>query len=180
MAYHQITSEERYTLSALRRQGFNQSEIARAMRRHRSSISRELRRNSSSWDGGYRRFVASHRTRARRSRSRRNQRFAREDFRVVEFLLRKRRGMSRRLRILMRRAPNQFKMITSDNGTEFHDYASVEEAMGVRFYFATPYHSWERGSNENFNGLLRQYIPPTPRSCRGYRASQPRRAGTFR
>ncbi len=61
--------------------------------------------------------------------------------------------------MLMRRTPNQFKTITSDNGTEFHDYASVEEAMGVRFYFATPYHSWERGSNENFNGLLRQYLP---------------------
>jgi IS30 family transposase len=61
--------------------------------------------------------------------------------------------------MLMRRVPGQFKTITSDNGTEFHDYASVEEAMGVKFYFATPYHSWERGSNENFNGLLRQYLP---------------------
>ena len=68
-------------------------------------------------------------------------------------------GMSRRLRMLMRRAPAQFKTITSDNGTEFHDYASVEKATGVAFYFATPYHSWERGSNENFNGLLRQYLP---------------------
>ena len=68
-------------------------------------------------------------------------------------------GMSQRLRMLIRRAPSQFKTITSDNGTEFHDYAAVEEATGVKFYFATPYHSWERGSNENFNGLLRQYLP---------------------
>ena len=68
-------------------------------------------------------------------------------------------GMSRRLRMLMRRAPEQFKTITSDNGTEFHDYAAVEKVTGVTFYFATPYHSWERGSNENFNGLLRQYLP---------------------
>ncbi len=90
MAYHQITSGERYTLSALRRQGLNQSEIARAMGRHRSSISRELRRNHSTWDGGYRPFVASHRTRARRSLSRRNQRFTREDLRLVESLLRRR------------------------------------------------------------------------------------------
>ncbi len=59
----------------------------------------------------------------------------------------------------MRRAPGKFKTITADNGTEFHDYKSVEAMTGVRFYFATPYHSWERGSNENFNGLLREYIP---------------------
>ena len=61
--------------------------------------------------------------------------------------------------MLIRRYPDQFKTITSDNGTEFHDYAAVEATTGVKFYFATPYHSWERGSNENFNGLLRQYIP---------------------
>lgn len=49
--------------------------------------------------------------------------------------------------------------ITSDNGTEFHSYAQVEAATGALFYFATPHHSWERGTNENTNGLLRQYLP---------------------
>jgi len=68
-------------------------------------------------------------------------------------------GMSKRIKMLIRRAPEKFKTITADNGTEFHDYKSVEDATGVKFYFATPYHSWERGSNENFNGLLREYIP---------------------
>ena len=58
-----------------------------------------------------------------------------------------------------KRAPDQFKTITADNGTEFHDYKAVEETTDVKFYVATPYHSWERGSNENFNGLLRQYLP---------------------
>lgn len=53
----------------------------------------------------------------------------------------------------------RFKTITLDNGTEFHDYAALEEKFPVKIYFATPYHSWERGSNENFNGLLRQYLP---------------------
>lgn len=53
----------------------------------------------------------------------------------------------------------KFKTITFDNGTEFHDYALLEKRFPVRIYFATPYHSWERGSNENFNGLLRQYLP---------------------
>ncbi len=277
MRYHQITSEERYMISALRKQGLNPSEVARALGRHRSSISRELRRNQSAWDGGYRPLVASHRARARRSRSRRNHYFNADDFRVVNWLLKKRWspeqiaghlrkdgtlsishetiyvhvwndktaggslykhlrcaskkrrkrhnsydsrgrlagkrhiserpgdvekrrsighweidtvvgggtkdcvatllerktgyafigklsdrskfGMSKRLKMLIRRAPSQFQTITSDNGTEFHDYASVEAATGVTFYFATPYHSWERGSNENFNGLLRQYLP---------------------
>ena len=53
----------------------------------------------------------------------------------------------------------RFKTITFDNGTEFHDYRLLEERFPVKIYFATPYHSWERGSNENFNGLLRQYLP---------------------
>ena len=87
MKYHQITAEERYMISALRRQGLNQSEIARALGRHRSSISRELRRNQSAWDGGYRPFVASHRARARRSRSRRNRHFTKRDFQRVTQLL---------------------------------------------------------------------------------------------
>ena len=51
------------------------------------------------------------------------------------------------------------RTITLDNGTEFHDYERVEKAHGVPFYFATPYHSWERGTNENTNGLIRQYLP---------------------
>jgi IS30 family transposase len=60
---------------------------------------------------------------------------------------------------LMRRHPRRFKTITADNGTEFHDYAAIEQTTGTRFYFATPHHSWERGTNENTNGLIRQYVP---------------------
>lgn len=51
------------------------------------------------------------------------------------------------------------RTITLDNGTEFHDYERVEKAHGVPFYFATPCHSRERGTNENTNGLIRQYLP---------------------
>ena len=277
MKYYQITSEERYTISTLRREGFNQSEIARALGRHRSSISREIRRNLSTFDRCYRPFVASHRARARRSRSRKNSRFEANDLRLVEQLLRKKwspeqisgrlrrdgtlsishetiyrhtwndkaaggdlythlrcatkkrrkrynsyesRGrlagkrhiserprsvetrktighweidtvvgagskdcvatlverktgltmlgklpdrsklaMSKRTKSLIRRTPAHFKTITADNGTEFHDYESVERSIPVKFYFSTPYHSWERGTNENLNGLLRQYLP---------------------
>lgn len=50
-------------------------------------------------------------------------------------------------------------LMGTDKGTEFHNYKDVEAATGVEFYFATPHHSWERGTNENTNGLIRQYLP---------------------
>jgi IS30 family transposase len=277
MAYHQITSEERYIIAALRQAHWNLSEIARHLGRDRSTICREVRRNAARHDGAYRAHGAIERTSARRSYSRRNLRFSAEDLALVEELLQKKwspeqiagrlrregrlsishetiyryiwndkehggqlyrylrqatklrrkrhnsydsrgrlagkrhiserpasvetrrfqtdweidtvvgggakdcvvtlverktgyaligkltdrsaPGMSRRVRRLIARHPTKFRTITSDNGTEFHDYKTVEHATGVRFYFATPYHSWERGSNENFNGLLRQYLP---------------------
>ncbi len=275
MTYHQITSEERYILATLRKQGFNQAEIARELGRHRSTIGRELKRNSARFDGCYRPSKAIERTAGRRARSRRNQRFTRTDLRRVEAQLRelwspeqicgrlrgslsishetiyrhiwrdrflggslhtylrgarkqrrKRYGAydsrgrlagkkhiserplaaeqrseidhweidtvigkgeyhclvtvvdrktgylvigklrartkehtNHRTLRLMRRHPQQFKTITADNGTEFHDYAQLEHATGVAFYFATPHHSWERGTNENTNGLIRQYVP---------------------
>ena len=57
------------------------------------------------------------------------------------------------------RHASKFLTLTLDNGTEFHNYKQIEQASSVICYFATPYHAWERGSNENFNGLLRQYLP---------------------
>jgi transposase, IS30 family len=277
MTYRQITSGERYTLSGLLRQGATQAEAARKLGRHPSSISRELRRNACA-DGGYRPYKASKRTRGRRSRSRRNARFEREDVQLVEHWLtteqwspeqisgelrrqgvlkishetiyrhvwrdmknggllhkhlrqapkrrRKRyrsydsRGWLAGKKMITERSPavaarqevghwemdtvaghgskdciislvervtgylligklsdrttqttNQraiqlirshsawFKTITADNGTEFHGYQKIEEATGAQIYFATPYHSWERGTNENTNGLIRQYLP---------------------
>lgn len=57
------------------------------------------------------------------------------------------------------RSPLPVYTITADNGTEFHGYREVEAATGVTVYFARPHHPWQRGSNENTNGLLRQYWP---------------------
>lgn len=51
------------------------------------------------------------------------------------------------------------KTLTFDNGKEFCGHAKIDEALGSTSYFARPFASWERGSNENFNGLLRQYVP---------------------
>jgi len=277
MHYRQITSPERYLISMLRQWGFNPSQTAHVLGRHRSSISREIHRNATRADGGYRPFTASERARGRRSRSRRTTHFTPAQWRVVWRHLRQQwspeqiagrlrrdgawtishetiythvwadkarggslfrdlrcatkrrrkrhgtydsrgrlagkrgiadrpasveqrttvghwegdtlvgtgapdcvatlverktgfamlgklrnrtsRGMTQRLRRLTRRASHLFKTLTVDNGTEFHDYQAVERTTGLRFYFATPYHAWERGSNENLNGLLRQYLP---------------------
>jgi len=49
--------------------------------------------------------------------------------------------------------------ITSDNGKEFAYHKQVSAALDTDFYFANPYHSWERGLNEHTNGLIRQYLP---------------------
>ena len=49
--------------------------------------------------------------------------------------------------------------ITADNGKEFAYHERVSEALDAKVYFADPYSSWQRGLNENTNGLLRQYWP---------------------
>jgi IS30 family transposase len=51
------------------------------------------------------------------------------------------------------------RTLTLDNGTEMSDYEYIEESTGLEVYFAYPYHSWERGTNENTNGLLRYFFP---------------------
>ncbi len=49
--------------------------------------------------------------------------------------------------------------ITADNGKEFSEHQNIATALKAQFYFAHPYSSWERGLNENTNGLIRQYFP---------------------
>ena len=49
--------------------------------------------------------------------------------------------------------------LTSDNGKEFADHELISSGLNADFYFAHPYSSWERGTNENTNGLVRQYFP---------------------
>ena len=63
--------------------------------------------------------------------------------------------------------------ITAGNGKEFARHKEIAKGLDAEFYFARPYHSWERGANENTNGLIRQYIPKgtdfSPRKSLGYR-----------
>ena len=82
------------------------------------------------------------------------------------------------------------RTLTLDNGREFAAFKQVERATGLSVFFADPYSAWQRGSNENTNGLLRRYFPKgtdfstvsntelakvvrainnRPRKCLGYR-----------
>jgi IS30 family transposase len=276
MAYRQLTTEERYTIAALRTQGLGVDAIALQLKRHRSTIYREVSRNATPYDGAYRPSQATEKTNARRSRSRRNSRFNHDDFQQIADQVRqklspqqivgrgrllgkkvmshesiyrriwadkaaggslwrnlrcgckKRRKRYRskdsrgrlpgkkmiaerpkiveeRSRIgdweidtvhgsdkasvvtiverksglvcigklsrataqlttqrtisLLQPHKDNIKTITSDNGSEFHMYKDIEQALGIQIYFATPHHAWERGTNENTNGLIRQYLP---------------------
>lgn len=67
--------------------------------------------------------------------------------------------LNNRLLLLLAKHTDKIKSITADNGTEFHGYKDIERMTNIPFYFATPHHSWERGTNENTNGLIRQYLP---------------------
>jgi transposase, IS30 family len=91
----------------------------------------------------------------------------------------------------LHKVPDQFrKTMTLDNGTEFARFGEMERALNLRVYFAEPYNSNQRATNENTNGLLRQYFPKgtdfravshqrvakvqqrlnnRPRKCLGYR-----------
>jgi len=54
---------------------------------------------------------------------------------------------------------NRVHTITTDNGKEFSNHKDIAKKLGANIYFAHPYRSWERGLNENTNGLIRQYFP---------------------
>lgn len=59
----------------------------------------------------------------------------------------------------MRHIKDRVKTITFDNGLEFARHEKIAAALDADIYFANPYCSWERGANENVNGLIRQYFP---------------------
>jgi IS30 family transposase len=60
---------------------------------------------------------------------------------------------------LMELLPRRNYTLTVDNGKEFASHESVAETLQIKVYFADPYSAWQRGLNENTNGLIRQYVP---------------------
>ena len=65
--------------------------------------------------------------------------------------------------VRLRQCPLPIKSLTLDNGLEFAAHEQITAQIGMAVFFAHPYHSWERGLNENTNGLIRQYIPKRQR-----------------
>jgi IS30 family transposase len=68
--------------------------------------------------------------------------------------------VAQQLQRTIRRLPAEKRhSLTLDNGREFARPMELERKLDLPIYFAHPYHAWERGTNENLNGLLRQYLP---------------------
>ena len=69
-------------------------------------------------------------------------------------------SMEQAIKELYHRLPKKaFQTFTTDRGKEFSCYPIIEKELGIPVYFADPYSSWQRGSNENSNGLLREFFP---------------------
>ncbi len=271
--YHQLTSEQRYQISALKRIGHSQTEIAKELEVHKSTISRELSRNQG--ERGYHPNQAHEKAHKRRAQATPKKRILAETWKVVEERVRQdwspeqisgwlrqraicispewiyqhiladqqaHGGLHTHLRQYGKRRkrygkydrrgklPNRVSIeerpliveqrerlgdwevdtlvgkghrgalvslverksrytliqpvaqrfanlvadatisllqpfrdsvhtITGDNGKEFAEHVRIAETLQADFYFAHPYSAWERGTNENTNGLVRQYFP---------------------
>ena len=69
------------------------------------------------------------------------------------------RAVTRAIKVMMASLVDTVKTITFDNGGEFADHGHIAEYLECDVYFAKPYHSWQRGTNENLNGEVRRYYP---------------------
>jgi len=67
--------------------------------------------------------------------------------------------VGRAIEVKLKPLKARVKSLTVDNGKEFADHQAIDQALGIQTYYADPYCNWQRGSNENFNGLLRKYFP---------------------
>ena len=79
---------------------------------------------------------------------------------AIKMLDRTSASMEKAVHTLYERFPEAgFLTATTDRGKEFSCYSSLEKELNIQVYFADPYSSWQRGSNENGNGLLREFFP---------------------
>jgi IS30 family transposase len=68
-------------------------------------------------------------------------------------------GVTKAIIKMLKPLQDQVRSITFDNGKEFAGHEEIAKALRVNCYYADPYSSWQRGSNENTKGLIRQYYP---------------------
>ena len=149
---------QRYQIAAKLESGCTKKEIAEYLGVHPSTITREIQRNGYSRYRCYKPRIAQERA-AHRWRCRHLPRRFKEDVRkkVDEMILMD--YSPEQIVGVCRKQYDLVKTITADNGLQFAEHERVSRATSVGFFFARPYHSWERGANENTNGLIRQYIP---------------------
>ncbi|MES5955690.1 IS30 family transposase [Bacillus fungorum] len=129
MSYFHFTTFERGQLESLYKLGYSTRKIGSILKRHHSSIARELKRNS-------------------------------KENKVYDSEQAHRQSMEFAIKQLTSMYPSTaFQTATVDRGKEFSCYQRVENDLKIAVFFADPYSSWQRGSNENANGLLREFYP---------------------
>jgi transposase, IS30 family len=152
MGYKHLNIDERESILKMRSEQKNITLITELIGRNKGTISRELSRNRSSTGdtvAGKSRgsFVATHVERKSRYLL-----VGRTDDKSAE-------SMNATTRRLFRRIPkSKRKTMTFDNGKDFAGFKALEKSVGFCCYFADPYSSYQRGTNENTNGLLRQFF----------------------
>ena len=145
--YSQLTLEQRYIIYSMLKIGLTQLKISEVIGIHKSTVSRELKRNRGG--RGY------HPKQAIVSMTERKSGLA-----LIYKVDRRTKGNTAdAIKRLLGTISDQVHTITSDNGKEFGNHEKIARGLKCNFYFAHPYSSWERGTNENTNGLIRQYFP---------------------
>jgi IS30 family transposase len=134
MSNHQLTQTNRIEIAILFRTGMSYRAIGKHIGCHHTTVSRELRRHTWSNPSGYLMAVLLPDKGAKSF-----EQAAKHCFAAI--------------------TDRYGKTLTLDNGIEMGNYEAIERGTQLSVYFAHPYHSWERGSNENTNGLLRFYFP---------------------
>lgn len=155
--YKHLTIVERERLDHLRAEGKSITCIAELLGRNKSTISRELRRNTPK--GEYIPYQAQTMYHERRKACRPIKRLA--DSALFAFVsdkfLKSAKPVARAIIEALQEQPAY--TITPDRGKEFALHNQVTEALDIPFYFPKPHQPWQRGTNENNNGLLREYYP---------------------
>jgi len=148
--YSQLTPEQRYIIYSMLKIALTQSMIAKVIGVDKSTVSRELKRNSGK--RGYRPKQADAFAKDRQQGKSGLALIYKVDRRTKE-------NTEDAIKRLLSSISGQVHTITSDNGKEFANHEKIAKRFECDFYFAHPYSSWERGTNENTNGLIRQYFP---------------------